>query len=311
MSGLTSPMASVELGDTLVRVKARGRFRDKDAMDFVPTPESLLLHIDTPNYDGPLDLLLHLIRKHSMDIFDIPIMLITTKYLEALDQMQKLNLDVAGEFLVMAATLAEIKSKMLLPKDEQISSQQDELEEGEDPRRELTKRLLLYKSYQEASLALLERPTLGHDIFFRHFEDLEETADEGESPENITLAPMEIFQLVDKLAGLLKKSEELSVHTITRDRISVSARINELIDYCQIRTKFSFYDALRFFPIYERIDVIVTFLAILEMSRLKLLRIQIASVDDLSITVRKENFYTHQGESLGLINYSGEIDDNS
>src|SRR5438477_13064321 len=104
---------SVELGDAYVTVRARGKFRDHDTRDFVPTPESALLLIDTPNYDGPLDLLLHLIRKHSMDIFDIPIILITQKYLEALGEIQTLNLDIAGEFLVMAATLTEIKSKML------------------------------------------------------------------------------------------------------------------------------------------------------------------------------------------------------
>jgi segregation and condensation protein A len=300
-------MTSVELGDTLVRVRARGRFRDKDALDFVPTPESLLLHIDTPNYDGPLDLLLHLIRKHSMDIFDIPIMVITAKYLEALDELHKLNLDVAGEFLVMAATLAEIKSKMLLPKEDQATSLQDEEDEGHDPRRELIKRLLLYKSYQEASMALLERPTLGRDLFFRHYDDEEIAEDDPNA--DVKIAPIEIFSLVDKLATLLKKSEQHDVHTITRDRISVSARINELMDYCQIRTKFTFYDALRFFPIYEKIDVIVTFLALLEMSRLKLLRINVASVDDLAISVVKENFYTHTGEMLGLIKKSGESDD--
>lgn len=289
-------MTSVELGDAFVRVTARGRFRDKDALDFVPTPESLLLHIDTPNFDGPLDLLLHLIRKHSMDIFDIPIMTITTKYLEALDQMQKLNLDVAGEFLVMAATLAEIKSKMLLPKEEQSSSASSEDEEGLDPRQELTKRLLLYKSYQEASFELMARHTLGQDFFYRQQEDLEEVQEDNNG--EVTLAPIEIFQLVEKLSGLIKKSEQLDVHTITRDRISVSARINELMDYCQIRDKFSFYDALRFFPIYEKIDVIVTFLALLEMSRLKLLRIQVSTVDDLAIRVVKENFYKENDKAV-------------
>ncbi len=292
-------MTSVELGDAHVRITARGRFRDKDALDFVPTQESLLLHIDTPNFDGPLDLLLHLIRKHSMDIFDIPIMTITAKYLEALDVMQKLNLDVAGEFLVMAATLAEIKSKMLLPKEEQASSSTLDDEEGSDPRHELTKRLLLYKSYQEASLSLMERPTLGSDFFYRQLDDLEEVHEEENG--EIILAPMQIFQLVEKLSGLLKKSEQLDVHTITRDRISVSARISELMDYCQIRDKFSFYDALRFFPIYEKIDVIVTFLALLEMSRLKLLRIQVSEVDDLAIRVVKENFYKeNESRKIGV-----------
>ena len=106
----------MELGDSFVKVRARGKFLNQDALDFVPTPESALLLIDTPNYDGPLDLLLHLIRKHSMDIFDIPIAEITLKYLEALGEMDSLNLDIAGEFLAMAATLTEIKSKMLLLK---------------------------------------------------------------------------------------------------------------------------------------------------------------------------------------------------
>ena len=140
----TKAIHTVELGSPLARIRARGTFRDTDALDFVPTPESLYFYIDTPNYDGPLDLLLHLIRKHSMDIFDIPINMITKKYLEVLDEMQSLNLDVAGEFLVMAATLAEIKSKMLLPKEEQ--KDQEELIEL-DPRDELVKRLLIYKSF--------------------------------------------------------------------------------------------------------------------------------------------------------------------
>ena len=152
--------ASVELGDAWVKVRANGFFCDKDALDFIPTPESVLLYIDTPNYDGPLDLLLHLIRKHSVDIFDIPIVLITAKYLEALDEMSLLNLDIAGEFIVMAATLAEIKSKMLLPKEEQVKSSEEE-DDAHDPRRELVKRLLVYKSYQEARRFTFRRPARG------------------------------------------------------------------------------------------------------------------------------------------------------
>ena len=281
----------VEFGSPLARVRARGKFRDKDALDFVPTPESLLFYIDTPNYDGPLDLLLHLIRKHSMDIFDIPIMMITKKYLEALDEMQSLNLDIAGEFLVMAATLAEIKSKMLLPKEEQ--KQQEDEDDGSDPRKELMERLLAYKSFKEASLELLNRPTLNHDWFFRG-EVVEEKVEIDF--ENAEVKPFEVFELIENLASILKKSENQTVHTITRDRISVSARINELMDFCQLRARFSFYDALKFFPIREKIDVIVTFLALLEMSRLKLIKINHSVGEDLVLSIVKENFYQKQQE---------------
>lgn len=283
----------VELGSALARVRARGKFRDKDALDFVPTPESLLFYIDTPNYDGPLDLLLHLIRKHSMDIFDIPIVMITKKYLEALDELEALNLDIAGEFLVMAATLAEIKSKMLLPKEEQKN--QVEEDEGIDPRQELVARLLTYKSFKDASFELLNRPTLGRDWFFRG-ENLEKNVEVD--LENAEVAPIEIYELIENLANILKKSENQIVHTITRDRISVSARIHELMDFCQIRSRFSFYDALRFFPIHEKIDVIVTFLALLEMSRLKLIKINHSIKEELVLSIVKENFYQKQQEIL-------------
>jgi segregation and condensation protein A len=290
--------AHIELGDAYVSIRARGKFRDNDARDFVPTPESALLLIDTPNYDGPLDLLLHLIRKHSMDIFDIPIILITQKYLEALNEIQTLNLDIAGEFLAMAASLTEIKSKMLLPKEEATPNLDDD-SEGLDPRQELIKRLLIYKTFQEAGQQLLKRDCLGRDMFFRIPNEQEISHIEEEknlSPRD--LAPIELFDLVEKLAAAIKKSEHQSVHTITRDRISVSARIRELFEYCQIRTQFSFIDALKFFPIYEKIDVIVTFLAILEMARLKLLSIQMATNKELIIAVKKDNFYTKQDEIL-------------
>jgi segregation and condensation protein A len=290
--------ASVELGSALARIRAHGKFRNQDAQDFVPTPESTFLYIDTPNYDGPLDLLLHLIRKHSMDIFDIPIMMITKKYLEALDQMEALNLDVAGEFLVMAATLAEIKSKMLLPKEERVIDTDEE--EGEDPRQELIKRLLVYKSFQEASQELLNRPMNGRDWFIRPAPE-QETQDlniQDLEFKDIVLSPLEIYELVESLHKMLKKSEHISIHTITRDRISVSARLHDLLEFCQIRSNFTLYDALRFFPVYEKIDVIVTFLALLEMSRLKLIKIKNDAQFDLIMTIVKEHFYAHQNEVL-------------
>src|SRR4029077_18912184 len=98
-----------------------------------------------PNFEGPLDLLLHLIREHKVDIFDIPISLITEKYLESLERMREIDLDIAGEFLVMAATLAHIKSRMLLPRQEVAQGPEAELREEVDPRAELVRRLLEYQ----------------------------------------------------------------------------------------------------------------------------------------------------------------------
>jgi|SRR5579871_1321700 len=294
-SEVSNERADIELGSAVVKIRARGKFKDQDALDFIPTPESAHLYIDTPNFDGPLDLLLHLIRKHSMDIFDIPIVIITTKYLAALDEMRSLNLDIAGEFLVMAATLAEIKSKMLLPKDELIDEESEE--EATDPRQELIKRLLAYKSFKEASLLLSQRLQLGRDLFLRPETKIEDAPlPKDDSIDD--LAPIELFDLIETLARVVKQSEKFSIHTITRDRISVAARVHELIEFCQIRTRFSFYDALKYFPIYEKIDVIVTFLALLELSRLKLLKISRAEKDDLVMSLIKENFYNNHKEIL-------------
>lgn len=303
-----STLANIELGSPMARIHARGKFIDKDAFDFVPTPESVLLYIDTPNYDGPLDLLLHLIRKHSMDIFDIPIATITQKYLSALDEMQALNLDIAGEFLVMAATLAEIKSKMLLPKEEQ--KQDSEEEEGEDPRQGLINRLIAYQQFKEASRMLAERSHEGRDLFFRLATDPEPDAQVSDTLAEREIKPIDLFTLAEEFAKVLKKSQIINIHTITRDRITVSARMHELIDFCQVRHRFSFYDALKFFPIYEKIDVIVTFLALLEMSRLKLIRLARDEQEDLVLTIDKNNFYSKHQEILdnlttkdGQVNY--------
>ncbi|HXW53386.1 MAG TPA: segregation/condensation protein A [Myxococcota bacterium] len=301
---IASLMASVELASPLVKIRARGKFRDEDALDFIPTPESVHFYVDTPNFDGPLDLLLHLIRKHSMDIFDIPIVMITQKYLAALDQMLSLNLDVAGEFLVMAATLMEIKSKMLLPKDEILDEETEE--EAVDPRLELMKRLLEYQSFKEASLELAKLPQLGRDVFLRP-EDEEDLSEQASITTFKDLAPMELFDLIEILSKVIKKSEHLSIHTITRDRISVAARVHELIEFSQVRVRFSFYDALRYFPIYEKVDVIVTFLALLELSRLKLIKIEAVAREDLMMSLVKENFYSKQKEILQTLKTREEV----
>lgn len=293
-------ISEVELGSSIAKIRARGKFIDKDALDFVPTAESALIHIDTPLYDGPLDLLLHLIRKHSMDIFDIPIVMITKKYLEALEEMSNLNLDIAGEFLVMAATLAEIKSKLLLPKEERVK---DEEEETSDPRAELVEKLLLYKSFKQASIELQRKNMLGKNFFLREFEPAVVQHTEEE------LAPVGIYELVENFSRVLKANTHKSIHTVTSDRISVSGRIKDLLHFCKLKPTFTFYDILRHFPLYEKIDIIINFLALLEMARLKLIKIIIDQDEDLSITINKEFFYIKEKEVLKNINNNLEQND--
>ncbi|MCJ7832887.1 MAG: segregation/condensation protein A, partial [Deltaproteobacteria bacterium] len=150
-------------------------------------------------FEGPLDLLVHLIRKNEMDIYDIPIAVITAQYLEYLDLMKELNINIAGDFLVMAATLIHIKSRMLLPRP-------PEDEEEDDPRLELTRPLLEYLQLKEAAEQLGQRPLLYRDVFTRDF-----LAKEMEGKEE-GLIRVGLFELIDAVRKmLLDKKEEESV----------------------------------------------------------------------------------------------------
>ena len=281
----------VELGDKLTKIIAKGLFKSSDALDFVPTPESIYFHVDTPNYDGPLDLLLHLLNKHSIDIFDIPIAFITEKYLDEINHLKDFNLDIAGEFILMAAMLTQIKSRMLLPPEEKSTDMNQEPDL--DPRAELVKRLLAYKTYKEAAEIMGQSSQLNKNFFTRANFSVDENLykNNEEDLQNLTIQKIEIFSLIDNLANLLKRSEHQTVHTITRDRISISARIRELMDFCHVRNNFSFYDAIKFFTVYDKIDIIVTFLAVLEMCKLKLLKIEQIDNNNIYLDIVKENFY--------------------
>jgi segregation and condensation protein A len=153
--------------------------------------------IKIENFEGPLDLLLHLIKKNEMDIYDIPMAEITAQYLATIDAMKSLNLEVAGEFLLMAATLLHIKSRMLLP---QQDPEEDPEPEEEDPRAELVRRLLEYQKYKDAALCLDSRPLLDREVFSRRVASSE--SDEQEEGE---LEAVGLFELVDALRRLLRE----------------------------------------------------------------------------------------------------------
>ena len=210
-------------------------------------------------FEGPMDLLVHLIKKNEVDIYDIPIAIITDQYLQYLEWMKSMNIDVAGDFIVMAATLTQIKSKMLLPVHENEEDQ-------EDPRLEIARPLAEYLQIKSAAERLAERYLLGEDTFVRSPGQEEILADRQN--EIITVG---LFELIDAFQQILAKMSPDDKVLITADSVSVKDRISQLVDIFEAKGSVIF-DEL--FPAgAAKIEVIVTFLAILEMVKLSLVRI--------------------------------------
>jgi segregation and condensation protein A len=233
-----------------------------DILESGPTADAdpaLTVKLDL--FEGPLDLLVHLVRKNEYDIFDIPIAEITDQYLRMLDVMRALNLDAAGEFLLMAATLMKIKSRMLLPPDGE-----GEGEDEEDPRALLAAQLAEYLRYKEAAEDLASREQLDRDQFARKFagEDRREVEQAGGALD------VSLFDLIDAFSKLIAERRLTLVHTVVAERVSVAQRIHELLDALAARGPLLFADL--FAGAEARVDVIVTFLALLEVMRLSLVR---------------------------------------
>jgi len=227
------------------------------------------LHLQVGEFEGPLDLLLHLIKTHAVDIFDIPISFITEKYLAYIDAMRELDLGVAGEYLVMAATLIQIKSQMLLPKPETA-----EADDGDgalaDPREMLVRRLLEYQRYKDAARLLTERELIDRDVF-RRPSRAEELVKEIGPPE---LVPIELFQLLTALGELLKGKPAEVIREISPDRLTVRQQMTTIAEHLRKQPRAALLE-LVYLNCEEptRLDVVITFLAILELTKLKMIRI--------------------------------------
>jgi segregation and condensation protein A len=218
--------------------------------------------IKLPVFEGPLDLLLHLVRKHELDILNIPIAFITEQYTAYLRLLDTLNVDVASEYLLLAATLIHIKTRSLLPNTAQEDEADDTTAQDEgDPRAELVRRLLEYQKYKNAAEQLSARPVLGRDVFGRGVED---QLAAGAAP----LAKVSVFQLLDAFQGVLEQRRGGDEHEIDLDRYSVSERMTGLEEILQRTT------SLRFTELFDedttRAEIIITFLALLEMTKLGL-----------------------------------------
>lgn len=220
-----------------------------------------LYTVKVPVFEGPLDLLLHLIREHKIDIYDIPISLITHQYLQYLELMKELNLEVAGEFLLMAATLIHIKSRMLLPVEETAS-----VEEAEDPRLELVQRLLEYQAIKEAARSLRDREETWRNYFWRPPLPEEESVEEEKE---LSLFDLSLFDLMGAFRTFLEKAPAEAVE-ITRETLTVKDKISHIME------RLSSEETVRFEDLFSgdrsRGDMVVTFVALLEIIRLGLAR---------------------------------------
>ncbi len=251
-----------------------------DAMPDAPSHADAF-RVALPNFEGPLDLLLHLIKEHQVDVLDIPIALITEKYLERLKEMREINLDIAGEFLVMAATLLALKSRMLLPPEERPTEDAATEAEQGDPRAELVRRLLEYQKYRDAAEQLSRQDLLDRTVFTRRAKHARIPLD----PDEIGFKEVPVFKLIEALDRVLKALEPQKQHEVVREHLSLSEAMRRVLSATEKGEPISFtalFEGQR-----TRSQVVMTFLALLELCRLKLLRLRQAEASgDIVIAPR-------------------------
>jgi segregation and condensation protein A len=214
------------------------------------------------NFEGPLDLLIHLIKRNEVNIYDIPIAFITSQYLGYLELMTELNLDVAGEFVVMAATLIHIKSRTLLPRPDPTQEDPEE-----DPREALVRRLLEHQRYKQAAELLHERETLREAQWQRPDGRVAPIAGEEYEPE----LEVDLFSLIAAFKAVLERAKTRPKVMLPVEQIPIELRIEQLLARLSETTACGFEDL--FDDVSSKIDLIVTFLALLEMIRMKVVRV--------------------------------------
>ncbi len=209
-----------------------------------------------------MDLLLHLIKKHELDIYSIPIALITQQYLEYIELMKSLDMEIAGEFLVMASTLMHIKSKMMLPPSENPESEDD----GVDPQAELIRRLLEYKSYKEAAVSLEDKEETWSRVYTRPAD----TASDSLADDEPLLFDFHLFDLLAALKDVMARTPDAGFE-ITAESVSITEKIS------QVLARLETTDSLLFMDLFEndasKSQVIVTFLALLELIKTRLVKV--------------------------------------
>lgn len=244
----------------------------------------MVYHVRLTLFEGPLDLLLHLIRRDKINIYDIPISHITREYLSYIEIMQELELEVAGEFFVMAATLMRIKSQMLLPRHEGLE------EEEADPREELVRNLIEYRKFKEAAFCLAAKEEERRRIFTRIVPPPAETAPAEEAPE------VTMFDLLEAFQNVLMNLKSRSIYRIIPEAVTVEQKIDAIRGALKRRSEVLFTEL--FAGEFTRIEIIVTFLAILEMIKLgELSARQLSQGEDIWLYRPTTPTYSEAGDS--------------
>jgi segregation and condensation protein A len=246
------------------------------------TDEVLRLHLD--RFEGPLELLLYLIKVQEIDIFDIPIVTITDQYLRFLDVMREENLDVTGEFLVLAATLIQIKSRMLLPADED-TGEEEEFDE-EDPRAELVEKLLEYRKYQEVTQLLEDLEEARQQWFMRHAKPPAEAVAVPEDEEE--MLEVTLYDLTEAFRNVLRFFTDDLIHTVHEEGASVDEKIEHIESRIASEGSVAWTDLFR--ACRSRVELVCCFLAILELCRMGRIRAhQHRSFDDIRLFPAGDN----------------------
>jgi len=209
------------------------------------------------DFEGPLDLLLFFIKRDELDIYDIPISRITKEFLEYLHYMRDLNLEIAGEFLVMAAELMEIKVKMLLPP---MPGQEEDI----DPRTELVKKLVEYKRYKEKAIEMQKLEEEQMKIYYRGYYDADKYTQEDETSQDL-IKDVTLFDLIESFRYTIESMPKKFIHEIERINITIEEQMQYIEDYFSRRSETTFYELIKDFT--EKIRIVVTFLALLELIR--------------------------------------------
>ncbi len=238
-------------------------------------------------FEGPLDLLLYLVKKDHLNIYDIPIAKVTGQYLEYINLMQLLDLNIVGEFLVMAATLMQIKSKMLLPAEELAA-----LEEETDPRAELVKRLLEYEKFKQIADNLKQREISQQEVFKRPKTEMPVDA-------NLPLAESEkyfeasIFDLINAFSSALKDVPREVFYEVIKDQYTVEQKVHDILHLLLVETEIKLSDL--FSKAKNKMEIIVIFLSILELAKMKeIIARQNMEFEDIVISRNKENIIPYE-----------------
>ena len=254
---ITEQVLPIDAVNDETYARVYGEILTKIPEDLYIPPDALAVFLEA--FEGPLDLLLYLIRKQNLDILDIPVAEITRQYIAYIELMQVLNIDLAAEYLLMAALLAEIKSRLLLPKPFAAN------DEEEDPRAELIRRLQEYERFKKAADDIAELPQEGRDVFEAH----------AEAPVRDLLPTQpfigDVALLLDAMRDVMKRTVLQQSHVVGHEGLSLQQRFQEIIERLSFGETVIFYEL---FPAHEgRLGVVVTFIAILELLKQKLIEL--------------------------------------